>query len=125
MPIRQTIYHPDRLVTGIASGEIALVEFVAFAKSIADAGLTHYRKILDVIDARPAFTEQEMKALAQVIRQYPVPGKRGALAFVVGADNGAFAKLFANIEIAGRPAQTFRSIHDARQWLADNPTEED
>jgi len=125
MPIRHTLYHPDRLVIAIGSGELTLVDFVAFAKAVADAGVAHYRKIFDVIDARPGFTDAELQALAKYIREYPVPGKRGALAFVVDPDRGEFAKVFANIEIGGRPARTFRSIHDARKWIADNPPEED
>lgn len=124
MPIRQTIYHPDRVIIGVATGEVTLVDIVGFARAIAEAGLTHYRKILDVVEAKPAFTAEELKAFAQYARDYPIPGKRGAIAFVIGPGRGAFAELFANIEIAGRPAQLFRSIHDARKWIAANPPEE-
>lgn len=124
MPIRQTIYHPDRVIFGVATGEVTLVDIVGFARAIAEAGLVHYRKILDVAEARPAFTAEELKAFAQYARDYPVPGKRGALAFVTGPATGEFAKLFASIDVAGRPAQLFRSIHDARKWIAANPPEE-
>ena len=124
MPIRHTFYHPDRLVIGVATGDVTLVDIVAFARAIAEAGLVHYRKILDVMEAQPAFTEAELKAFAQYAREYPVPGKRGALAFVVGQKPGGFAQLFSDIDIAGRPAQLFRSIHDARKWIAANPPEE-
>ncbi|UYN94966.1 MAG: hypothetical protein KIT25_23610 [Enhydrobacter sp.] len=103
---------------------MTLIDIVGFARAIAEAGLVHYRKILDVIEARPAFTEAELKAFAQYAREYPVPGKRGALAFVVGGNRGGFAQLFASIEIAGRPAQLFRSIHEARKWLAENPPDD-
>jgi hypothetical protein len=124
MPIRQTISHPDRLIIGVATGEVTLPDLVAFARGIAEAGLVHYRKIVDVVEAQPSFSEAELKAFAQYVREYPVPGKRGALAFVVGPSPGAFAKLFASIEIPGRPAQAFRSIHDARKWLAANTPED-
>jgi len=124
MPIRHTIYHPDRVVTGIATGEIALIDLIAFAKTIADDGLEHYRKILDVIDARPTFSAAELKALTDYMRDHPVQ-RRGAVAFVVGQDGGEFARLFASFEMHGRPIQLFRSIHDARQWIAENPPPKD
>lgn len=124
MPIRQTIYHPDRVIFGVATGEVTLVDIVGFARAIAEAGLPHYRKILDVVEARPAFTEAELKAFAQYVREYPVQGKRGAIAFVVGPGPSEFTKLFASIDVAGRPAQLFRNIHDARKWIAANPPEE-
>lgn len=125
MPIRSTFDHLDRLVIGIATGKLTLPDLVEFALSIAEAKLTHYRKIVDVIDAHPGFTEAELAALGQYIRQYPVGGKRGAIAFVVDPNRGELAKLFAGMEVDGRPAQVFRSIHDARKWLAENRVPED
>ncbi len=124
MPIRHTFYHPDRLVIAVAAGAVSLVVMVTFARAVADAGVVHYRKIVDVAEATPIFTEAELMALAQYMRDYPVPGKRGALAFVTSAGNAQFAKLFSSFEMPGRPSQVFRSIHDARKWIAANPPED-
>ena len=125
MPIRSTYYHPDRLVIGVATGRLVLADLVEFARGIAEAKLTHYRKVVDVIDAHPGFSEAELTALAQYIRQYPVGGKRGAIAFVADPNRGELAKLFASLEVDGRPAAVFRSIHDARKWLAATPPPEE
>lgn len=121
MPIQLTIYHPDRLVIGRATGDMALAEFVSFGREIEKAGLAHYRKIIDVLDARPAFTEQEFLSLVLLVREARVDRRRGALAFVADPNRGQFAKLFASVDVDGRPAKVFRSIHDARKWLTENP----
>jgi len=120
VPIRHAVYPPDRLVSGIATGEVTLVDLVGFAKMIADQGLEHYRKIIDVTEARPTFSAAELKALTDLMRNHPVQ-KRGAVAFVVGPDGGEFARLFATFDMHDRPLHLFRSIHDARKWIADNP----
>lgn len=125
MPIRQTLYHPDRLVIGVATGDISLLDFIEFAREIQKANVIHYRKIIDVIDARPAFTEQELRAMVQLIRQAPTDRPRGAVAFVADPRRGEFAQLFSSLEVDGRPARVFRSIHEARKWLAENPVAAD
>lgn len=125
MPIQLTIYHPDRLVIGRATGNMSFAEFVDFGREIQKAGLVHYRKIVDVIDARPAFTEQEFVTMVQLAREVRADRRRGALAFVADPMRGEFAKLFASLDVDGRPAQVFRSIHDARKWIAENPPAED
>jgi hypothetical protein len=125
VPIRSTFYHPDRLVIGVATGKLTLADLVEFARGIAEAKVVHYRKIVDVLDAYPGFTEAELTAFAQYIRQYPVDGTRGAIAFVADRKRGELAKLFASIEIGGRPARVFPNIHEARKWIADNPPPRD
>jgi hypothetical protein len=121
MSVRTTFYHPDRLVIGIFEGEMQLSDFVEFALEIQKNNLIHYRKIVNVIDAHPRFTEQELRALVQMIREAPTDKPRGAVAFVADAERGEFAHLFASLEVDGRPARVFRSIHDARKWLTEVP----
>lgn len=120
MPSRTTFYHPDRLVIGIFEGEMQLRDFLEFALEIRNNNVVHYRKIINVIDAIPKFTEQELLALAQVLRETPT-GPRGPVAFVANTERGEFARIFAKPEIQGRPAQVFRSIYDARKWLNQQP----
>jgi hypothetical protein len=121
MSVRTTFYHPDRLVIGIFEGEMHLSDFIEFALEIQKNNLIHYRKIVNVIDAHPRFTEQELRALVQMIREAPTDRPRGAVAFVADAERGEFAHLFASLEVDGRPARVFRSIHDARRWLTEMP----
>lgn len=121
MPVRTTFYHPDRLVIGLFEGEMQLSDFVEFALEIQKNNLIHYRKILNVIDAHPGFSEQELRALVKMIREAPTDKPRGAVAFVANPERGEFAYLFASLEVDGRPARVFRSIHDARKWLTEIP----
>lgn len=121
MPVRTTFYHPDRLVIGLFEGEMQLSDFVEFALEIQKNNLIHYRKILNVIDAHPGFSEQELRALVKMIREAPIDRPRGAVAFVANPERGEFAHLFASLEVDGRPARVFRSIHDARKWLTEIP----
>ena len=121
MSVRTTFYHPDRLVIGLFEGEMQLSDFIEFALEIQKNDLIHYRKILNVIDAHPGFTEKELRALVHMIREAPTDKPRGAVAFVANPERGEFANLFASLEVDGRPARVFRSIHDARKWLTEMP----
>ena len=125
MPIQTTIYHPDRLIIGRGTGALTFQEFVDFGRRIEAEGLVHYRKILDVIDARPAFTEEEFARMILLARAVKVDRKRGALALVADPARGQFARLFAAMDVDGRPARVFPSIHEARAWIAANPPEGD
>ena len=82
MSVRIAFYHPDRLVIGLFEGQMQLSDFVEFALEIQKNNLIHYRKILNVIDAHPGFTEQELRALVRLIREAPTDKPRGAVAFV-------------------------------------------
>ena len=124
MPFQLIVHHPDRLVIGRATGEVTISDVVAFARDIMKDGMVHYRKVLDVIDARPAFNELELRAMATVARQTRTARRRGPVAFVVEPGRGEFARLFSELQIADRPAQVFTSIHEARKWLAQMPVED-
>jgi hypothetical protein len=108
---------------GVATGDMTPQDFVEFGLEIQKAGVVHYRKLIDVVNARPAFSKDELLALGQYIRQATSDHKRGALAFVIDPYRGEFAMMFSEMDAANRPARVFRSIHDARKWLADNPPE--
>ena len=124
MPIQTTVYHPDRLIIGVATGPITFDDFVKYGLEVLQGGLTHYRKILDVLDAQPVIKEQEFLAMVQLIREVRPGKRRGPLAFVADRKRGDLARLFARLEVDGRPAQVFPSIREARQWLAQHPVDE-
>jgi hypothetical protein len=50
---------------------------------------------------------------------------RGALAIVADSARGEFARFFSELRNGtdAPPTKVFRSIHDARRWLAAQPTE--
>lgn len=124
MAITQTIDPLARLILGIGSGDLTLTDMATFSRDVIRAGLVHYSKLIDVTGCTPGFTGKELAAFAKVLQEIPTDGPRGALAIVADPHRGEVARIFADLEIDGRPAQVFASIHDARRWLRDQAAPE-
>jgi hypothetical protein len=63
------ILHPDRIAVGVARGEIILAEFGGFVRGLAEAGVLHYRKIIDVTAAKSSTVgKDELLAADQQLR---------------------------------------------------------
>ena len=123
MPIHLEIYHPDRIVVGVARGEITLAEFGGFVRDLAQAGVMHYRKIIDVTAAKSSTVgKDELLAADTQLRGLDHrKGPRGPLALVTDASRGELAQAFKALTADDRPVEVFRSIHAARKWLAQFP----
>lgn len=119
MPITLTIDPLARLVLGVGSGDITLADLATFTRDVVQAGLIHYSKLIDIAHCTATFTPEELAAFVRAVRELPVATPRGPLAFVVHPDRDRLARAFAGLDIDGRPAQVFNSIHDARKWLRD------
>ena len=125
MPIEQTIYPLDRLVTGVASGTLTLPDMAKFVQDIIHARLRHYRKLIDVTHSTPGFSRDELSTFAQVLDAIPTDRQRGPLAIVANPQMGEFAHIFAALGVDGPPAKVFRSIHEARAWLLKVPVRDE
>jgi hypothetical protein len=122
MPIYLEIYHPDRIAIGVARGEITLDEFGGFVRELAQSGAMHYRKIFDVTDAKSSTVgKDELLAADQRLRTVTPKGPRGPVAVVADPKRGDLAQAFKVLAADDRPVEIFRSIHDARKWLATFP----
>jgi hypothetical protein len=122
MPIHLEIYHPDRIVVGVARGEVTLAEFGGFVRDLAQAGVLHYRKIIDVTAAKSSTVgKDELLAADSQLRGLNRKGPRGPLALVTDANRGELAQAFKALSADDRPVEVFRSIHQARKWLAQFP----
>jgi hypothetical protein len=122
MPIHLEIFHPDRIVVGVARGEITLAEFGGFVRDLAQAGVIHYRKIIDVTAAKSSTVgKNELLAADERLRELNRKGPRGPLALVTDANRGELAQVFKALAAEDRPVEVFRSIHAARKWLAQFP----
>jgi hypothetical protein len=117
MPIRVTIDHFNRIVVGVGDGVLTIPDLVAYGLEVLQAKVVHYGKIIDVAASEPNFTQAELSAFAQVVRETRTETKRGPLALVVDPRRGELAKVFTGLDMGGRRAQIFRSIHEARRWL--------
>ncbi|WP_428672716.1 hypothetical protein [Reyranella sp.] len=118
MPIRITIDHFNRVVIGVGDGVLTIPDLVAYGLEVLQAKVVHYGKIIDVAGSEPDFTKAELSAFAQVLRETRADAPRGPLALVVDPKRGELAKIFVGLEMGGRQAEVFRSIHDARRWIA-------
>jgi hypothetical protein len=121
MPIRVTVYHPDRIIIGVASGEIGVQDLGSFLREIVGAGVRHYRKIIDVAGATPVLSQEELASFTAGVRATYGKTPTGPLAIVAHSRQSDLARMFAQLTGTDRPAEVFRSIHDARRWLATMP----
>jgi hypothetical protein len=122
MPIQLEIFHPDRILIGVARGNITLQEYAAFVVDVVKSGVVHYRKIIDVTGAESASIDQDvLLAFDEQIRNFSKGRPRGPLALVVDRERGDLARTFKALSSTDRPVEVFGSIHDARQWLRSLP----
>jgi len=119
MPIRLIVSRPDRLVVGIASDTVTLADLVDFLHQLTEGELHRFRKIIDISAAKPALSTEELARFGQGLREVLKDTPRGAMAIVADSKLNEMARLFASITTdVGRPAEVFRSIHEARKWLS-------
>jgi hypothetical protein len=118
MPIRVTIDHFNRIVVGVGDGVLTIQDLVAYGLEVLQAKVVHYGKIIDVAGSEPDFSRAELSAFAQVVRETRADAPRGPVALVIDPKRGELARMFIDLEMGGRRAEVFRSIHDARRWLA-------
>lgn len=120
MPFKLDIFAPDRILIGVARGDITVADLADFMKQIIDANVLHYRKIIDITTATSSIGEQELQAMAERLRTVPVLKPRGPLAIVADHKRGELARLFMSMTSDERPVEIFRSIHEARRWLLES-----
>ncbi|TAJ83885.1 hypothetical protein [Reyranella sp.] len=120
MPFKLDIFAPDRIVVGVARGDISATDLAAFVKEMIDAGVLHYRKIIDITSATSSMGQEELSAIAERLRSAPVLKPRGPLAIVADHKRGELARLFMSMTSDKRPVEVFRSIHEARRWLLES-----
>jgi hypothetical protein len=123
MPIRLTIFHPDRTITAVATEQVTLFDLVGLFRQLTESKTLHYRKLIDVAGAEPALSREELAAFGERVRAARTDRPRGALAIVADSHRGEFAHFFTQLRAGtdSPPTQVFRSIHDARRWLAEQP----
>ena len=105
-----------RLVTIVARGTVSGDEVRGTAQKLADARVRRFAKILEVATARFEFQPPDILALAQTMRA-DADG-RGPIAFVVRDLDQPFPRMFASQTAHEGPVELFKSLHDARAWIA-------
>ena len=117
MPIYLEISPLHRLVTIVARGTVNGPEVRGTAQKLADAKVRRFAKIVEIASAAFDFEPAEIAELAAVARGSD-NDPRGPVAFVVGDRDSAFATRFAEHTRAEGPVELFRTLHEARTWIA-------
>ena len=116
MPIYVEISPLHRLVTIVARGTVSGDEVRGTAEKLADAKVRRFAKIVEVASASFDFKPEDVMALAQVMRGDS--DGRGPIAFVVHSMDQPFPRMFATQTAHEGPTDLFRTLHEARTWLA-------
>lgn len=117
MPIYLEISPLHRLVTIVARGTVNGPEVRASAQKLADAKVRRFAKIVEIASAAFDFRHEEIGDLAALLRGSD-NDPRGPVAFVVGGRESLFAKRFAEHTASEGPVDVFRTLHEARAWIA-------
>ncbi|MCW5737938.1 MAG: hypothetical protein KIS73_27705 [Enhydrobacter sp.] len=115
MPIYMEISKLHRTVTIVARGQLTPDEIMGAARQLFDAQVPHFAKLIDVSGASAEVGPEQVQQIADLFRGGDV--KRGPVAFLVNPDKGQFARAFAATGTE-RPVSVFRSLREARAWLA-------
>ena len=116
MPIYMEISPLHRLVTIVARGTVSGEEVRGTAQKLADARVRRFAKIVEVASGTFSFEPADILALAQTLRA-DADG-RGPIAFVVRDMNQPFPRMFATQTAHEGPVDLFKSLHEARAWVA-------
>lgn len=118
MPIYMEISRLYRVVTIVARGKIAPDEIMGTAQKLFEAQVPAFAKIVDLLDATAEVNLEQIGRIATLLRGGG-DLKRGPVAFMVDPKRGEFARAFAATETGERPVHLFKSLREARAWLAE------
>jgi hypothetical protein len=117
MPISLDISPIDRMVVIAAIGHVTPEEIGRNTQELIAANVAHYGKIIDVSLATSDLSKDQVDRIAVMLRGDPGSG-RGPVAFVINPDRVGFAHVFADVTQGDRPVALFRTLREARAWLA-------
>ena len=118
--MRITVSRFERLLIGVASGDLTAEDLQQFFREIIAGDMLQYRKIVDIAACNPVVTPQELEAFGAVVRAAHKDRPPAPLAIVAHARQNSIAALFAQLTADVRPAHVFHSIHEARKWIQEN-----
>jgi len=123
MPIAWKILDPERVVVARADGPVTLQDITDYLDAVVIAGAQPYAKLFDAGAMRLELSDDEMMELGARMSAYSSAfAEAGPLAFVASTlATEAFAKRFLNVSSVQRPAKLFRTVEQAKAWLATLP----
>lgn len=123
MPIAWKILAEHRLVSARADGPVTLQDIVDYLDAIVVADAQPYAKLFDTGTMELRLSDDEVMAIGARMSAYSGAfAEAGPLAFVATTlANEGFAKRFLNVSSVRRPAKLFRTVEEAKAWLATLP----
>jgi SpoIIAA-like len=120
MPVLWSVSHSTRLVAITVKGAIRLEDMEECVAGILTPATLSYRKLVDMTEGAPALSWQDIRALAEQVRERAGRSPLGALAIVaVSAQNEQQARLLGSV--SDRPWKLFRDVQSAQAWLDIHP----
>ncbi|WP_139374169.1 hypothetical protein [Enhydrobacter aerosaccus] len=103
---------------------MSIDEYRKFLMDIVQAGILHYRKIIDATSATSSsIGREELLAMEERLSSQTAAHNlpRGPLAIVTARERGELALMFKEMSSKDRPVEVFRTIREARKWLLEQP----
>lgn len=123
MPITWKILADQRLVSARADGSVTLQDIGDYLDAVVVADAQPYAKLFDTGTMELKLSDEEVMLLGARMSAYSGAfAEAGPLAFVATtlAAEG-FARRFINVSSVRRPAKLFKTVEQAKAWLASLP----
>lgn len=118
MPLSWNLDPTQHFVLVSAEGEITRADIEAYLSEIERLGAVGWRKLVDLSNARPALTEEDVLTIGLRFRQADEAGDVGALAVVMPkSDPERVMRLLGFLAAAKRPMRLFKAIEPAQRWI--------
>ena len=118
LPIYLEISRLHRCVTMVARGDLDGEEIAGACGKLADAGVSHFAKLVDTAASTSGVTQAQMEQIVASLRGRSPEAARGPVAFLIDPERPGFAPLYAQTQDSRR-VHLFTSIHKARNWLTE------
>jgi hypothetical protein len=120
LPLRWQIDHQKKFVHIVAEGPVTIEQMEEHFDAIAVADAMGYAKLFDATRAEPLYTDDDVMRMGARLSAYTANLPSGPLAVVGESEEVLITfRRFVNISPSKRPAKIFRSLAEARAWLAE------
>src|SRR5471032_1449299 len=122
MAIRWEILQPEKLLLVTGDGTVTLKDVEVYLDEIVTAGAMPYAKLFDATKVDPKYDDHDIMMLGARVSAYRATLKGGPLAFVVtGGPTYEAIQRYIKLTPAERPVAVFKTVAEARAWLAAQP----
>ena|SRR2546429_5817618 len=123
MPIAWEILADERLVNARADGPVALQDILDYLDAVVVGDAQPYAKLFDTGTMELKLSDDDVMALGARMSAYSGAfAEAGPVAFIATTlANEGFARRFLNVSSVRRPARLFKTVAEAKAWLATQP----